>query len=204
MFLNEQEKEKIRNAIREAELQTSGEIVTVIARSADDYFFIPALWAGFLALLTPSLLMLAPVTIDYLLMYTIQIGVFITAALLFRWTPLKLALVPRAVKYRRASRLAHEQFVKQGVHRTEKRNGLLLFVAVDERYVEIMADQGINDCVPVNAWESVVADFVDRVKKKQITDGFIGAINECSRLLQTHFPGQVDDVNELPNHLIEI
>jgi len=204
MFLSEQEKENIRRAIRAAEALTSGEIVTVIAQTADDYLYIPTLWAGLLALLTPSVLFLMPEPPHYIYMYIVQVIVFFACAAIFRWTPVKMALVPKVVKYRRANRLANVQFLQQGVHLTEQRNGLLLFVSVAEHYVEIMADKGINDVVPENAWKDIVQSFVGDVKQGKIADGFIGAINESGKLLQTHFPIQVNDVNELPNHLIEI
>ena len=204
MFLTNQEKQTISDAIRKAESQTSGEIVTVIARSADDYFYIPTLWAGLLALLTPGVLMLSPVEIDFYVIYAIQVLVFVLATMLFRWTPLKLALIPKAVKYRRASRLAHEQFIQQGLHQTENRNGLLLFVSVAERYVEIIADQGINDCVSSDTWQNIVNEFVGQVKQGKITEGFLKAIEQSANLLQTHFPAKTEDTNELPNHLIEL
>ena len=204
MFLSDQEKQNIRGAIRAAEALTSGEIVTVIAYTADDYLYIPTLWAGLLALLTPSVLLLLPEPPEYMYVYIVQVLVFVGCSILFRWTPLKMAMVPKAIKYRRANRLANVQFLQQGVHRTEQRNGLLLFVSVAERYVEIMADKGINDAVPDNAWNDIVQEFVAKVKQDKIADGFISAINKSGKLLQTHFPIQANDVDELPNHLIEI
>ena len=204
MFLTEQEKHKISDAIREAESRTSGEIVTVIARAADDYFYIPTLWAGLLALLTPSVLLILPVEIDYTLIYAIQVLVFVFATMLFRWSPLKLALIPRPIKHRRASRLAYEQFILQGLHQTRDRNGLLLFVSVAERYVEIIADQGINDRVQKDTWNSIVGEFVGHVKQRKIADGFITAIQQSGDVLQQHFPVEPIDKNELPNHLIEL
>jgi putative membrane protein len=203
-FLTEQEKQKISDAIRDAESRTSGEIVTVIAQAADDYFYIPTLWAGLLALLTPSILLMIPVEMEYLLIYAIQVLVFVFATMLFRWAPLKMALVPKAVKYRRASRLAHEQFIEQGLHQTKNRNGLLIFVAVSERYVEIMADQGINDQVQKDTWIEIVAEFVGQVRQGKITDGFLQAIDKAGSILQEHFPIEPVDKNELPNHLVEI
>jgi putative membrane protein len=204
MFLTEQEKQKISDAIREAESQTSGEIVTVIAHAADDYFYIPTLWAGLFALLTPGLLLTLPVVIDYTLIYGIQVLVFVVAAMLFRWTPLKLALIPKPVKHRRASRLAYEQFVQQGLHQTQERNGLLLFVSVAERYVEIIADQGINDRVQKDTWATIVGEFVGYVKQRKIADGFIAAIKQSGKILCQHFPAESINKDELPNHLIEI
>jgi len=203
-FLTEQEKQNIREAIREAEAQTSGEIVTVIARSADEYLYIPTLWAGLLALLTPSVLLWLPQPLDYIYMYAIQVVVFFVCAILFRWTPIKMKLVPRAVKQRRANRLANLLFLQHGVHQTEQRNGLLLFVSVAERYVEIMADKGINDRVPQDTWRHIVDEFVNHVKQGQIAKGFAEAVDQSGALLKEHFPIEAGDKNELPNHLIEI
>lgn len=204
MFLTDQEKQTISEAIREAESKTSGEIVTVIAGAADDYFYIPTLWAGLLALLTPGVLLMLPIEVDILVIYTLQVLVFVFATMVFRWTPLKIALIPKAVKYRRASRLAHAQFVQQGLHNTKERNGLLLFVAIAEHYVEIIADQGINDRVPKDTWSNIVADFVSYVKQHQIAKGFLTAIEQSGNLLQEQFPVEPVDKNELPNHLIEL
>jgi len=203
-FLTDQDKQRIRDAIRAAEERTSGEIVTVIARSADDYLYIPMLWASLLALLTPSLLLFLSEPPQEIYIYIVQILVFVFANMVFRFTPLTMKLVPKAVQYRRANRLAYVQFLQQGVHRTEHRNGLLLFVSVAERYVEIMADQGINDAVPENAWHDIVQQFLEKVKQDQITEGFIGAINASGNLLHEHFPIQPNDKNELPNHLVEL
>lgn len=204
MFLTDQEKQTISDAIKEAESKTSGEIVTVITHAADDYFYIPTLWAGLLALLTPGVMLMLPVAVDILVIYTVQVIVFLMATILFRWTPLKMLLIPKAVKFRRANRLAYQQFVQQGLHRTKDRNGLLLFVAVAERYVEIVADQGINDRVPQDTWQNIVAEFVTHVKQRQIAKGFVTAIAQSGDLLQEQFPVEPMDKNELPNHLIEL
>jgi putative membrane protein len=204
MFVTEQEKQTISDAIRTAESRTSGEIVTVIARAADDYLYIPTLWAGLIALLAPSVLLLMPIELEFLVIYTIQICIFVAATILFRWTPLKLALIPKAVKHMRASRLAHEQFIQQGLHRTADRNGLLLFVAVAERYVEIIADQGINERVPKDTWSGIVDQFVSQVKRREIAAGFLAAIERCGNILREHFPVEPLDQNELSNHLIEL
>jgi putative membrane protein len=125
-------------------------------------------------------------------------------ALLFRWTPLKMRLIPKAVKRRRAGRLAWEQFFAQNLHLTRQRTGVLLFVSVAEHYVEILADKGINDKVKQDAWDNIVADFIKRVKAREITEGFLSAIGACGELLAESFPRSEGDVDELPNRFIEI
>ncbi len=203
-FLKAEDKTRITEAIRQAESGTSGEIVTVIAGSADAYWFIPLLWAAVLALGLPAVVLFVDPWIYPVELYVGQLAVFAVLALLFRWTPVKMLLVPGAVKRRRAGRLAREQFLAQGVHRTEGRTGVLLFVSVAERYVEVLADSGINDKVGPESWETLVETFVSEVREGRIAEGFTGAVDRCGALLAEHFPRSGGDADELPNHLIEI
>jgi len=73
----------------------------------------------------------------------VQIAVFISAALVFSWRPLRLLLVPRAVRRTRAHRAALEQFVVRRIAHTKGRTGVLIFVSLAERYARIIADEGI-------------------------------------------------------------
>jgi putative membrane protein len=128
--------------------------------------------------------------------------VLLAAAL--RWPPIKMRLVPRAVQRLHASRRAHDQFHTQNLHHTRERSGVLLFVSVAERYVEVIADEGIHQRVPDGTWHTLVRDFTVRVKAGQIGEGFIEAVNGIGLHLSTHFPAVAGNPNELPDHLIEI
>ena len=203
-FLSEEEKQRIAEAIREAEMMTSGELVTVIAQAADKYLYIPILWASVSALTVPAIILQLPVELPFSLLYSIQLATFLGLAVLFSWTPLKMRLIPRAIKIQRAGRLAREQFFAQNLHLTRQRTGVLLFVSVSERYVEIIADKGINDRVHGNAWDDIVSDFTRRIKANEISEGFLSAIEACGSLLAESYPYSQGDVDELPNRLVEI
>jgi putative membrane protein len=203
-FLSEADKRRIAEAIRKVEMTTSGELVTVVARAADQYLYIPLLWASVIALTVPGIIWYAKPETRFVVLYSAQLVTFLGLALLFRWTPLKMRLIPKWVKHHRASRLAREQFFVHGLHMTRERTGVLLFASVAERYVEIIADSGINDKVKEDAWKEIVAEFVKRVKSREIAEGFLTAVAGCGQLLSAHFPRREDDRNELPNRLIEI
>jgi putative membrane protein len=81
---------------------------------------------------------------------------------------------------------------------------VLLFVSVAERHVEIVADQGINEVVAHDAWQSIVNGFIERVRMRQVAEGFLTAIAACGELLADHFPAADDNRNELPNRLVEL
>ena len=203
-FIGTADRERIEAAIRAAETKTSGEFVTVVARASDAYLTLPTLYASGLALMTPLVLSLLRVETRALPLFLIQVAVFVTLALVFLWTPLTMRLVPHGAKMHRAARLAREQFFLRGLHETADRHGVLLFVSVAERYVEIIADRGIHARVPEGAWDAIVADFTRTVGDGRIADGFVAAIERCGTLLATHFPRRPEDRDELANRLFEI
>lgn len=203
-FLTDSEKQQIAAAIAAAEQKTRGELITVITRSSDTYRYIPLLWAALLSLLVPGILTLFEKPLSLNIAYLVQICTFLGAAAVFNWMPLKIRLIPGAVKKLRAHRLAQEQFFQQNLHMKSERTGVLLFVSAAEHYVEIIADQGINDVVSHDAWQNIVQDFVQHVRQQQVTDGFLAAIAACGELLANHFPATDKDINELPNHLVEL
>ena len=201
-----EQKQQIAERIRQIETQTLGELVTVIARRSDDYFYIPSLWAALLALLTPlaTQFFWLQLTINQLVL--LQLGCFTVLVLLFRWPPLTLLLVPKTIQHTRCQRRAQELFFMEGLHLTQGRTAVMLFVSEAEKYVEILADAGIDAEVADEQWDALVDNFVSHVKAGQVAQGFLETIDGCGQLLIKHFPVTDSRVNpnELSDHLIEI
>jgi len=203
-FLTAADKQQLRAAIIAAESKTAGEIVTVINRASDDYLYYPTLWAALLAILSPLLTQIVNVSFAPLGVIELQLVVFALLLLTFRWTPLRIRLVPHAVKHECCARRAQEQFLAQNMHTTKDRTGILLYVSVAERYVTLLADSGIHNKVPAGTWDKIVAEFTQKIRAKQISEGFIDAVNATGALLASHFPAESNNPNELPDHLIEL
>ena len=203
-FLNDAEKAQLRDAIRQAEAKTSGEIVTVIARASGDYLYYPTLWAALLAILSPLLPIGLALSFAPLGIIELQLLVFALLALVFRWPPIKLRLVPRTVQRAYCARRAREQFLAQGLHTTHERTGVLLYVSVAERHVELLADAGIHARVPEGTWDGVVSKLTAQVQAGQVGEGFIEAVNAVGAQLAAHFPAAGANLNELPDRLIEL
>ena len=203
-FLTQQEKVEIADAIAKAETTNSGEIVAVLTKASDGYYYIPLMWAALFALLIPATINLFHIELFYGWQYESQLIAFVCMALLFRWRPIKLWLVPKYVQQQRCHRMAMQQFVEQNIHDTEARTGILFFVSVAEHYVEIIADEGINSVVDKATWENIVQLFTDNVKKSEVKEGFLQAIDECERILIEHIPAVKDNENELSNQFVEL
>jgi len=203
-FLTDQDRARIASAIAAAERRTSGELVAVVADAADDYRYVALLWPALAALLLPAILLTALPALDAWLLYLAQAALFVVLVLLAQLRRVRLALVPAATKRRRAGRLAREQFIAQGLHLTRERTGVLIFVAVAEHYVEIIADRGIAAVAPPGIWDEAVAGFVEKVRAGRVAEGFLATIALVGERLAGHFPRAADDTDELPNRLIEI
>ena len=199
------DRRKITAAIHAAEQRTSGEFVAVAARVSDGYFSISLLWAAGLAFLLPAVLLFLPVQIRFVHIYQLQLLSFAALTLSFEFIPaLHMALVPKHIRHARASRLAHALFYEQGAHLTHEHSGVLFFVSLAERYVEIVADKGIHEKVGEEVWRRIVAGFVDAVRQGRVTEGFVAAIGACGEAMATHYPAQPGDTDELSDGLIEV
>jgi putative membrane protein len=200
-----QDKARITAAIRAAEKSTSGEFVAVVARASDHYVFVPLLWSAILALLFPGACLLAGVALRWVHLYQLQLLLFIVLGALVLSIPgLHLLLVPRRVKHERASRLAKAQFYQQGVHLTPHHSGVLFFLSLAERYVEIVADRGIHEKLGEAHWQGIIEKFVARVSRGEATDGFVDAIGACGAAMAEHYPPDSAGINELSDGLIEL
>lgn len=200
-LLNESQLDTIANAVTEVEKQTDAELVTVLARRADHYYYIPTLWAAVIALLIPFPLHYVPLWLQGQDLLVIQWIVFIVLAIVLRFEPIMMRLVPRHVRYWRATNLARRAFLENNLHYTKDDVGMLIFVSEAEHYVEIIADRGISQHVSNDQWQNIIDRFTQRVKARQIEQGFIECINACGELLKQHVPA-TSDKNELPNRLV--
>ena len=199
------DKARITAAIHAAEKSTSAEFVAVVARTSNHYVFLPLLWSAILALLFPGACVLAGAHLRWVQLYQLQLLIFITLAVLLLSIPrLHLMLVPRRVKHAHASRLARAQFYEQGVHLTPHHSGVLLFVSLAERYVEIVADKGIHEKRGEAHWQGIIDGFVANVSRGKVVDGFVEAIGACGAAMAAHYPPDPEETNVLSDGLIEL
>ena len=199
MQFTREDHEAISAAIHDAEKRTCGQIVCVLAHSSLDYAHVPIAWASVLALAVPwPLIYFTQWSVQRI--FLLQLLVFIVAGLSFSWTPLRLVLVPRAIKRARAHRAALEQFVVRGISRTKNRTGVLIFVSLAERYARIIADEGIAAKVHAAEWQAAIDALTGHMRDGRIAAGFAAAIERCGAVLAAHAPPD-GSPNELPDRL---
>ncbi len=99
--------------------------------------------------------------------------------------------------YDRALEVFH--FLK--MDNTKLQNGVLIYVAIDEKSFVIYGDKGINDVVPQNFWDSTKEIMVSHFKKRNFKQGLVEGIIKAGEELQNHFPWEYIDKNELPDNI---
>jgi len=203
-ILTKEERIRIKNAVKQAEAKSSGEFVTVLARKSDSYFYIPLIWSAVIALIVPIILIYIFSFQNITRILDVQFATLLVLYLIFQMEWVTILMTPGHIKKNQARRLAMEQFLIQNVAATKNRSGILFFVSEAERYVEIIADKGINERVKPEEWQGIVDEFIENVRNKRICEGFLAAIERCSSILALHFPPEGNDANELSDKLIEI
>jgi uncharacterized membrane protein len=82
---------------------------------------------------------------------------------------------------------------------TEENAGVLIYLLLADRDVEIVADRGIDRRVPPGAWRDICARMETAFAKRRFVDGVVQGIDEVSALLAAHFPHTEATRNELPD-----
>ena len=204
-MISDADRSRVTQAIRDAEARTTGEIFCVLAERASPYTLVPLAWAAALALVVPLPLIYLtdwPASVIYVL----QLIAFVAATIVLSRPALRFRIVPKRARHERAHATAMRPFWAQGLHKTEARTGVLVFVSLAERYAEIVAEAGINGKVTPEVWREAVAALTEAVREGRVGDGLVAGIERCGVVLAEHFPLPPGSRNpdELPDRLVEI
>lgn len=201
--LTETDRAQIRDAIRAAEATTAGEIYVVVANEAAEFRSIPVLWAAIIALIVPwPLYLLTDLASGIILL--LQVVTFVVVATVASHNDIRHHLVPPSIAAVAARKAAQAQFMAHGVHLTAERTGILIYVALADRRVEIVADDGINRKVAQAELDHLADNVVAAARSSTLAQGLVTAVNNAGKLLGTHFPPGATNPNELPDRVVEI
>ena len=195
------DEDRIAAAIKEVETKTSGELVVVIARAASGYHLVPIVWAALITLVLPALLLLIfPLAARRL--YEIELLVFAVLACLLSFRRYRYRLVPGWIKRGRAHEAAREQFLSHRISYTRGRTGILIYLAIAERYADIVPDAAIEEQMGDNGFKPIKERLMAKLYDGRVADGVIEAVETCGKLLAEKFPPGSDNPDELPNKVV--
>jgi uncharacterized membrane protein len=92
-------------------------------------------------------------------------------------------------------------FAKLEMQKTKQRNGVLFYLAVKDKKFAILGDAGINAVTPEDFWENIKGKMLEHFKQGAFAEGLSQGILLAGEALQSHFPHQKSDVNELSDEI---
>jgi putative membrane protein len=201
-FFDERAKKEVAQAVREVEAQTCAELVVAVRHAAGRYRHVDYLagallsWAALMMLLFhPRAFAVATMPLDVAL-------VFALGALASSKSPsLRRILSSRRQRNEDVRRAARATFVELGVSRTRSRAGILVYVAMLERAVELVPDVGVEVARLDPRWQDALAALNRALSVEPNLDAFVAALRLLGPPLGQLLPHADDDVNELPDEL---
>lgn len=97
--------------------------------------------------------------------------------------------------------LAIKDFEEMGMADTKDKTGILLFVLFEEKYYDILADDGIHRKIPNEVWDVLENNLKEKFRTGLYKDGIIFVIEKMGEILANEFPRKEDDINELPDEV---
>jgi uncharacterized membrane protein len=108
---------------------------------------------------------------------------------------------PRGAAAPDALTRATEIFTRLGMHATAERNGVLIYLAVEDRRLAIAGDAGVHARVGDEYWNRVRDAMVDRLRRGEPRAALLHAVTEVGEVLRRFFPRRPDDRNELSDRV---
>lgn len=97
---------------------------------------------------------------------------------------------------------ALELFAQLGIWDTAQNNGVLIYLLLADRDVEIIADRGVHGHVGTQGWETICRAMEQEFRQGQFEAGVVDGVTQIGKLLQQHFPVDAQNANELPDKSI--
>ncbi|MBR5867300.1 MAG: TPM domain-containing protein [Spirochaetaceae bacterium] len=218
--LNQDSFDKIKEAVKEAEKNTTGEIALAVTAESARYSVYELMYSLIFGLL--AFVVMLPCA-DFFQRVLDKwfwgasswhmpafygVTCFGLVALLFWIANLPVVdrlIIPKMIRKQTVFNRALRYFVESGVYATQNRSGILIFVSYMEREVRIIADSGINQKISSDLWNLIAADLAEGLGTNDATGAFVKAIERCGQLLKEHFPlssETMDNPDELVNGLV--
>ncbi len=206
-LFKERDLEAIRAAATSAEARTSGEIVAYVVGQCDRYEgarYRAIAGAAVLAALAAGTLHATGDFWGGWGLFWISLPVAVAAVLahvvVTVWPALRRALILEGTLERRVAQRAAAAFLEEEVFNTRDRTGILIFLALFEHRVLVLADSGIRAKVPETEWKLIADELAGGIRDQRPAEALIAALARCGKLLEEQgVERRVDDRDELSN-----
>jgi putative membrane protein len=201
-LLEPEAKRRVGAVVTEIEEKTSAEIVVTLRLRSGDYRHVDGR-VGVTALAVALLIFLFhPEPFDTRFFPLVALAVYLGGATFCRFfEPLRRLLTPPAEREASVLQAARAAFYENGVAGTKKRVGVLVFVSVFERRVELVPDIGFPQAATGEPFQRATKRLTQAIASGLSVEDFERALRELGKVLAEVLPRQTDDENELPDEV---
>ena len=136
----------------------------------------------------------------FIALFTVLYG--LSYGLVYRFAWLKRLFLSKSQIETEVQEAAVTSFFSEKLYKTKDENGILIFISVLERKVWVLADAGINARIDPGQWQEIIDLITLGIKENRQCEALCHAIIQIGALLQTHFPIEKNDINELHNIIV--
>jgi putative membrane protein len=191
--------EALAKAVRDIEKNTDAEIVIVVRGRSGTYRHADYLCGGIVALVGLIFILFSPFEFHTYWVPIDVAGLFIAGAFVCSRTDLlRRALTTNKFRAQAVRTGAAAMFYEAGIANTSAENGLLIYLSLLERRMEVIADRGILKAVPPLDWNHTVF-AIKRSAANPKPESLIKAVRDLGSLLVEHMPATGENPNELPD-----
>jgi putative membrane protein len=205
--------QRIKSAVKDAEKNISGEIVPVIVERSDNYvlasykssLILAAIVFFTMVIVDRYVLVNATTTLYYdpvFIFFVVVLGGVIGYVVPIFSEPVRRLMLTQKMMDECTRQRAENAFLEEEVFNTRHRTGIMIFISFFEHEVIVMADRGISKVVDQKEWDKIVRELVVNIREGKIIEGIEAGIKRCGEILQEKgFTKTTDDVNELRDDL---
>src|ERR1041385_6676653 len=186
-------------AVSEIEKNTNAEIVVVVRGRSGSYRHADYLFGAIVALAGLIFVLFSPWEFHTYWIPFDVIALFVAGAFVSsRGDWIRRLLTTSKFRAQAARTGAAAMFYEAGIANTSAENGLLTYLSLLERQMEVIADRGILKAIPALKWNHAVFELKNLAKDAD-PDKLIAALREIGNLLAEHMPATGENPNELPD-----
>jgi len=191
--------ESLAQTIRDIEKDSDAEIVIAVRGRSGTYRHADYLCGAIVALAGLIFVLFSPFEFHTYWVPIDVIGLFIIGAFVSsRTEAIRRALTSKDFRAKAARAGAAAMFYEAGIANTSAENGLLIYLSLLERRLEVIADRGILKAVPALKWNNSVFEL-KRIGRQPAPESLIKALRDLGHLLAEHMPATGENPNELPD-----
>jgi len=191
--------ESLAQAIRDIEKDSDAEIVVAVRGRSGSYRHADYLCGAIVALAGLIFVLFSPFEFHTYWVPFDVVALFVAGAFVCSRTDwVRRALTSKKFRGQAARTGAAAMFYEAGIANTSAENGLLIYLSLLERRLEVIADRGVLKAVPALKWNNSVFEL-KRIGKNPAPENLVKAIRDLGCLLAEHMPATGENPNELPD-----